>query len=144
MKSNVLKISIIAIMLVFVYTTVVSALSFTPSMTPSSTVVPEATEFTVEVKVSNLDVGPDGINTMSGVLEYEDKVFEKKQKIILEHYAKEDDKEIVKENILYIPFEYGFYILWSVVTFCEFQQSFKRSRNQRGYFLMYQLCHFLI
>lgn len=77
MKSNVLKISIIAIMLVFVYTTVVSALSFTPSMTPSSTVVPEATEFTVEVKVSNLDVGPDGINTMSGVLEYEDKVFEK-------------------------------------------------------------------
>ena len=69
MKSNVLKISIIAIMLVFVYTTVVSALSFTPSMTPSSTVVPEATEFTVEVKVSNLDVGPDGINTMSGVLE---------------------------------------------------------------------------
>lgn len=77
MKSNVLKISIIAIMLVFVYTTVVSALSFTPSMTPSSTVVPEATEFTVEVKVSNLDVGPDGINTMSGVLEYDDKVFEK-------------------------------------------------------------------
>lgn len=77
MKSNVLKISIIAIMLVFVYTTVVSALSFTPVMTPSSTVVAEATEFTIEVKVSNLDVGDNGINTMSGVLEYEDKVFEK-------------------------------------------------------------------
>lgn len=77
MKSNVLKISIIAIMLVLVYTTVVSAFSFTPSMTPSSTTVPEATEFTIEVKVSNLDVGDNGINTMSGVLEYDDTIFEK-------------------------------------------------------------------
>ncbi len=77
MKSNVLKISIIAIMLVFVYTTVVSALSFTPTMTASSNTVPESTEFTIEVKISNLDVGPDGINTMSGVLKYDDAIFEK-------------------------------------------------------------------
>ena len=77
MKSNVLKISIIAIMLVLVYTTVVSAFSFTPSMTTSRTTVAESTEFTIEVKVSNLDVGDNGINTMSGVLEYDDGIFEK-------------------------------------------------------------------
>ena len=34
-------------------------------------------EFTIEVKVANLDVGDNGINTMSGVLEYDDTIFEK-------------------------------------------------------------------
>ena len=44
---------------------VANALSFTASMTPSSTTVPESTEFTVSVKVANLDVGANGINSLS-------------------------------------------------------------------------------
>lgn len=77
MEKKFLKIAIIAVLLVFVYTTVASALSFTTTMTPSATVVPESTEFTVEVKVSNLDVGANGINSLSGYLKYDEKVFEK-------------------------------------------------------------------
>ena len=121
MNSNVLKISIIAIMLVFVYTTVVSALSFTPSMTPSSTVVPEATEFTVEVKVSNLDVGPDGINTMSGVLEYEDKVFEKISASSIEGLNSFETKQELGDAynmVLYGGAKYEWYVQTN--SFCKY------------------------
>lgn len=76
MKKKFLKIAIITMMLIFVYATVVSALSFTATMTPSSTTVAESTEFTISVKVSNLDVGPNGINTLSGYLKYDQDVFE--------------------------------------------------------------------
>ena len=76
MKKKILKISIILIMLVLVYSTIVNALSFTATMTPSSTTVEEATEFTIEIRVSNLDVGTNGINSLSGKLTYDDKVFE--------------------------------------------------------------------
>lgn len=77
MKSKVLKIIIVFAMLIFVYATIVDALSFTAKMTASSITVAEATEFTIEIKVSNLDVGTNGINSLSGYLEYDDKVFEK-------------------------------------------------------------------
>lgn len=76
MERKILKISIIAILLVCVCATIVSALSFSVTMTPSSKVVPASTEFTVEIKVSNLDVGANGINTLSGNLVYDNKVFE--------------------------------------------------------------------
>lgn len=76
MKKKFLKIAIITMMLVLAYTTIVSALSFTATMTPSSTTVAESTEFTVSIKVSNLDVGPNGINTLSGYLKYDKDVFE--------------------------------------------------------------------
>lgn len=76
MKKRVLKIAILAIMIVFAYVTVVNALSFTATMTPSATTVPEATEFTISVKISNLDVGTNGINSMSGYLKYDSNVFE--------------------------------------------------------------------
>ena len=76
MKKKFLKITIIAILLVFVYASVVNALSFTASMTPSSTTVPESTEFTVSVKVANLDVGANGINSLSGYLQYDASIFE--------------------------------------------------------------------
>lgn len=76
MKKRVLKIAILAIMIVFAYVTVVNALSFTATMTPSATTVPEATEFTISVKISNLDVGTNGINSMSGYLKYDKSVFE--------------------------------------------------------------------
>ncbi len=76
MKKRVFKIILIAMMLIFVYATVVSALSFTATMTPSSTAVPESTEFTIEVKISNLDVGTNGVNSLSGYLKYDEEVFE--------------------------------------------------------------------
>lgn len=76
MKKRVLKIAIITMMLIFVYATVASALSFTATMTPSSTAVPESTEFTIEVKISNLDVGTNGVNSLSGYLKYDEEVFE--------------------------------------------------------------------
>ncbi len=76
MERKILKIAIIAILLVCVCSTLVSALSFTATMTPSKKVVPASTEFTVEIKVSNLDVGANGINSLSGYLKYDDKIFE--------------------------------------------------------------------
>ncbi len=76
MERKILKIAIIAMLLVCVCATLVSALSFSVTMTPSKKVVPASTEFTVEIKVSNLDVGTNGINTLSGNLIYDDEVFE--------------------------------------------------------------------
>lgn len=76
MERKILKIAIIAMLLVCVCATITSALSFSVTMTPSKKVVPASTEFTVEIKVSNLDVGTNGINTLSGNLIYDDEVFE--------------------------------------------------------------------
>lgn len=71
-----LKIFIIMIILVITYATIVSALSFTVTMEPSSNTIAESTEFTITVKVSNLDVGPNGINTLSGYIKYDNSIFE--------------------------------------------------------------------
>lgn len=76
MKKKFLKISIVVMMLVLVWSTIVNALSFTATMTPSSTTVAESTEFTIAIKVSNLDVGSNGINSLSGYLKYDTTVFE--------------------------------------------------------------------
>ena len=76
MEKKILKIAIIAMLLICVCSTLVSALSFTATMTPSKKVVPESTEFTVEIKVSNLDVGANGINSLSGHLKYDKNIFE--------------------------------------------------------------------
>lgn len=84
MKKNIFKISVVLIMLVLVYATIVNALSFTASMTPSKPAVEEATEFTVEVKVSNLDVGTNGINSLTGYLKYDSDIFETISKASIE------------------------------------------------------------
>lgn len=76
MKKKFLKIVIIMIMLVLTLATIVNALSFTATMETNSTTVAESTEFTVTVKVSNLEVGPNGINGLSGYLKYDKNVFE--------------------------------------------------------------------
>jgi len=52
------------------------ALSFTTTITTDTTTVPESKEFTVKVKVSNLDVGGNGINQFKGYLEYDQSLFE--------------------------------------------------------------------
>ena len=54
----------------------VYALSFTTTITTDTTTVPESKEFTVKVKVSNLDVGENGINQFNGYLEYDANLFE--------------------------------------------------------------------
>ena len=76
MKKKFLKISIIACLLIWVCATIVNALSFSATMTPSSSSVDKSTEFTIRVLVSNLDVGSNGINTLSGILKYDTDVFE--------------------------------------------------------------------
>lgn len=76
MKKRIVKISIIVMLLVLIYSTIVNALSFSATMTPSSSAVEESTEFTIRVSVSNLDVGSNGINTLSGTLKYDEDVFE--------------------------------------------------------------------
>ena len=76
MKKRVINIILIISLFVLALTTTVSALSFTATMKPSSTTVPEQTEFAVTVKVSNLDVGSNGINSLTGYLKYDKDIFE--------------------------------------------------------------------
>lgn len=76
MKKKILKIAIIMIMSILVWASIVNAFSLTVTMTPSSTTVAESTEFTVKIKVSNLDVGTNGINTVSGYFKYDKDIFE--------------------------------------------------------------------
>lgn len=75
MKEKFLKITITTILLISVCATIVNALSFTATMTPSSTTVAESTEFTVKIKVSNLDVG-QGLSGLNGYFRYDNSVFE--------------------------------------------------------------------
>jgi hypothetical protein len=73
------KLAVIAIILIAVIVSLVntvSAASFTATITPNKTTVAESTEFTVIIRVSNLDVGSTGINTLEGVLSYSTQVFE--------------------------------------------------------------------
>ena len=76
MEKKFLKITIITILLICVCATIVNAYSFTATMTPSSTTVAESKEFSVQIKVSNLDVGNNGINSLSGYFKYDESVFE--------------------------------------------------------------------
>ncbi len=76
MKEKFLKIVIIMTMIVITFATIVNAYSFTATMETNMTTIPEATEFTVTVKVSNLDVGPNGISGLSGYIKYNKDVFE--------------------------------------------------------------------
>ncbi len=77
MKKKVLKIIIALLLLFYTFASVVNALSFTVTMTPSNTTVPESSEFTVLVKVSNIETqNENGINILSGTLKYDEEIFE--------------------------------------------------------------------
>lgn len=76
MKKKIFSSLLIIVLIVFLMTVSASALSFTATMTPSKTTVTEKEEFTVTVKVSNLDVGQNGINSLQGYLKYDSDVFE--------------------------------------------------------------------
>ncbi len=76
MKKKIFCIILIVMVAIFAMSTAVSALSFTAAMSTNSTTVQEATEFTVRIRVSNLDVGTNGINSLKGDLKYDTEVFE--------------------------------------------------------------------
>ena len=76
MKSKVLNIGLVITLVIWLLTVTVSALSFTATMKASNTTVAESTEFTITVNVSNLDVGTNGINSLSGYLKYDSDIFE--------------------------------------------------------------------
>jgi len=76
MKTKFYLVVLVMILILSLLTVNVSALSFTASMTASSSRVTSATEVTVTVKVSNLDVGDNGINLFSAYLSYDTTVFE--------------------------------------------------------------------
>ena len=76
MKNKLLSIVLVMLLMVSIIAISAYAVSFTATMTPSATTVKEATEFTITVKVSNLDVGANGINSLEGYLKYAADVFE--------------------------------------------------------------------
>lgn len=76
MKRKILLITLVILLVVALLVNTVNASSFSASMTASKNTVAESTEFTVTVKVSNIDAGVNGINSVSGIFSYDTKVFE--------------------------------------------------------------------
>ena len=72
------KISIILVTLIMIFslTNISYAYSFSATLTPSSTTVAAGSECTATVKVTNLDVGDNGISAFSCVVSYDTNVFE--------------------------------------------------------------------
>lgn len=77
MRNKILSILVIMVLVMCLTMQIVNATSLTVTMKPSSSSVKEAAEFTVKVSVSNLDVGDNGINSLTGTLKYDEEVFEK-------------------------------------------------------------------
>ncbi|MGN1299096.1 MAG: hypothetical protein ACI4UE_03840 [Candidatus Scatovivens sp.] len=76
MRKRILHIIIIFCLVTILLIDVVSALSLSVFMTPSTTSVETSSEVIIKVKISNLDVGDNGINTFSGNLSIDTDVFE--------------------------------------------------------------------
>lgn len=76
MRRKLCVVTIILILLINIFAMNVKAISFSTTMTPNNTKVPAGGEFMVIVKLSNLDVGEDGINTYTAILGYDSEVFE--------------------------------------------------------------------
>ena len=76
MKRKILLISLVIMLVIALLINTVNAASFIATMTASKTTVAESTEFTVTIKVSNIDAGTNGINSISGIFSYDSKIFE--------------------------------------------------------------------
>ena len=76
MRKKILLIILVVALVIALLINTVSAESFIATITPSKTTVAESTEFTVTIKVSNIDAGSNGINSISGMFSYDNKVFE--------------------------------------------------------------------
>lgn len=76
MKKRFLHIIIIFCLITVLLIDVVSAFSLSVFMTPSTTNVEQASEVVIKVKVANLNVGDNGINTFTGNINIDTEVFE--------------------------------------------------------------------
>ena len=76
MKRKLLVIALVIILVVALFINTVNAASFIATISSSKTTVAESAEFTVTVKISNIDAGANGINSISGVFSYDTSVFE--------------------------------------------------------------------
>lgn len=76
MRKRILHIIIIFCLVTILLIDVVNAFSLSVFMTPSTTSVETSSEVVIKVKISNLDVGDNGINTFSGNLGIDTDVFE--------------------------------------------------------------------
>lgn len=76
MERKIYRITFITILLICACITFVSAYSFNVSMSVSKETINEGEEIAVVFRVSNLDVGTNGINAVSGYLQYDKTVFE--------------------------------------------------------------------
>lgn len=76
MNRKLILITFVILLVITLLINTVSASSFSASMTASKNTVAESTEFTITVKVSNIDAGINGINSVSGIFSYDTKVFE--------------------------------------------------------------------
>lgn len=76
MKRDFLLITFVIALVVGLLINTVNAASIIATMTTSKTTVAESSEFLVTIKVSNIDAGTNGINSISGIFSYDTKVFE--------------------------------------------------------------------
>lgn len=76
MKKRILHVIIIFCLVTILLIDVVSAFGLSVFMTPSTTNVQTSSEVVIKVKVSNLDVGDNGINTFTATLNCDSEVFE--------------------------------------------------------------------
>lgn len=76
MKRKFYIVLLFMILIIGLLTVKVSALSFTATMSSSNVTVDAASEVVITVKISNLDVGDNGINSFSAYLSYDTDVFE--------------------------------------------------------------------
>ncbi len=78
MKKSILKISIIAVIIICACFTYASAYSYKAAITlNSNATIKSGDEIGIRMKVSDLDVGSNGLNSISGFLQYNEEVFEK-------------------------------------------------------------------
>ena len=76
MKRKFFIIALVIALVIGLLINTVNASSIVTTMTASKTTVAESNEFTVTIKVSNIDAGTNGINSISGIFSYDTKVFE--------------------------------------------------------------------
>ena len=77
MKKKFLKTALVVFMLTITITNIVRAISFTVTLTPSSTTVKEEDTVIVVLKITNIDAGSsEGFSEVTGTLTYDTSVFE--------------------------------------------------------------------
>lgn len=76
MKKKIISIVSIFVLLSLALTNIVLAASVTLEAAPSTTALKEGETVTINLKVSKIDAGENGINTFGGKLTYDENIFE--------------------------------------------------------------------